>query len=309
METLRTVVPILLNIAGIILAIIGVLLVIQIVNRLRQRNYNKGEKDKHTPEAKSKIIWIILLLCNAAFWINFVILLFFVGAYELDRVSQDQKRYYDPMYMNSWYELKSYSFDPTTVLATIKQGEKDLFKADSDFFADDVYNPGSFAWQQQDFLMVSSVLYEFASNRSLKGWHVHGWSFQRYCGGNPIGFDSARISYLNPDKGEHPTIGEFTIIDINLLNKTVSWGENRHFESDYFFGWQSFDPAKIKITADDALRIADEHGGKEIQQAFQNKDCSIEVSLNPETNLWEVIYFGTNFKVIINANTSAYESK
>lgn len=314
METLRFIVPILFTIADIMLVMIGVVFPIYIFHKkFRQRNPDQGETGGHFSKAKKKIIIpVILLACYSILCYDFIVILLFIGNYAFDYVSQDQKRYPDPRYINSWYELKSYHFDPITIIPMLKRGENNLFQPGADFFADDVYNPGSFPWRQQDFLLVSNGFYEFATNHRLKDWQAHSWLFDRSCDGNSVGFDHARFSYLNPNKGENPTIGEFTLIDINLLNKTVSWGENRDFESDSFFGWQSVDPTQIKITADDALQIADEHGGKEIRQAFQNKECSIDVFLNTQTNRWEVEYFDTNFEVfevIVDPKYGSYEIK
>jgi hypothetical protein len=298
METLRIIVQIFLAITGIVLAIIGAVFTPNIVYKLRPLD----------PEERPKIAWVILLGCIIVEFMNLILLLVFTGGYILNRVSQDQKRYPDPIAI-SGYELKSYSFDPETILAGLKQGESNVFQplpVDAYFDDNDVYNPGLFSWQQQDFLMTSNALYQFASNNTLKGWRVHGWWFHRECAGNLIGFDSARIAYFNPDRGENPTMGEHTAIEVNLASKMITWGENQSFESDSLFGWQSFDPAQIKITAEDALRIADEHGGKEARRALENQ-CTIWVDLYTNKNLWEVTYIGSTFEVAVDPYSGHYE--
>jgi len=299
METLRIVVQIFLAITGVVFAIVVVVFIPNIVYKLRVLN----------PKEQSKITSEVLSSCIIVEILNIMTLLFFTGGYVLDRAGQDQKRYPDPIAI-LWYELKSYSFDPETILIELKQGESNVFKplpVDAFFDSEDVYNPGSFTWQQKDFLTISSALYQFASHNTLEGWRVHGWWFKTECASKSIGFDRARIAYFNPDKGESPTFGEHTVIDVDLLNKTVTWGENREFESDSLFGWQSFDPAQLKITADDALQIADEHGGKEIRQALQGQDCTISVYLYTDKNLWDVVYFGSVFEVTVDPYSGHYE--
>jgi hypothetical protein len=211
----------------------------------------------------------------------------------------DALRYRNPARLSDYDETYHYTFEPETILSAAGQGEKKLFQPIPDYLEDDVYPPGFFSWQQQDYLKVSNALYQFANKDTLTYWKLYLWSFDKNCGDNPVGFNSAHIAYFNSSTGEH------TEIAISPLSKEADWGKNDQFESPSFWGWKSIDLSQIKITADDALQIAETHGGEDARLAEQNQ-CYISVYLFANTNLWEVHYYGNSSENIFEMTIDPY---
>ena len=214
-------------------------------------------------------------------------------------VVQDQVRYSNPGYISSYNEAYHYTFEPETILAALERGETGLFQPIPNDIEDNVYPPGSFPWHQQDYLKVANAIH----NSRLDGWQIAIWYFRRNCADNPIGFDFAELLYFNPEKNQH------TEIKIFPLSKSAAWGKDEYFEPPPFFWRKSIDPRKIKITADDAIQIAEAHGGKDARLAFQNK-CIITIDLYANTNQWDVEYYRPDldtFEITVNPYSGEYE--
>ena len=250
--------------------------------------------DKKRPKARYFIAFFVLTsLCVLAF-INIDNFLALYRAIFFDAL-----RYRNPAMLGDYDEIYHYTFEPETIRASVEQGKKGLFQPIPDYVNDNIYPLGFFSWRQQDYLKIADALYQFAYSDTLKSWKLYRWHFEKNCGDNPVGFNSADIVYFNSSTGEH------TQIVIEPLAKEADWGKNDRFESPSFWGWKSINPTQIKITADDALQIAETHNGKEVRLAIQNR-CYISIYLFADTNLWEVNYYGDSFENVFEMTIDPY---
>jgi hypothetical protein len=89
----------------------------------------------------------------------------------------------------------------------------------------------------------------------------------------------------------------------------VSWGGNSNFSG--FDKWNSFDLRKFNITADDALQLVEENGGKEARSKNKN-DCRILVKTSAQNNgSWDVSYYigaSVIFEMLIDPYSGKYET-
>jgi hypothetical protein len=211
-----------------------------------------------------------------------------------------------PAGLGSYSEIGYYTFDSETIFTSLNQGEIDLFQTMSAPADDNLFPSGSFSWRQTDYLKIANALNQFVRKDTLDNWEVYSMFFYRDCGDNPIGFDRAHITYFKT-AGKQYTARE---MDIYPLAKEADWGGNTDFPRPFLFGWKRIDLEKLKITADDALQMAETNGGKDARLAAKN-ECRIYVSLAPNTHddSWDVDYIGAShiFQMIVDPYSGAYE--
>ena len=67
-------------------------------------------------------------------------------------------------------------------------------------------------------------------------------------------------------------------------------GENASFPGPKF-SWESMDPAKFIVTADDVLKVAEKYGGARARQAVSN-NCRISVgtTFSGFSQVWNIRY-------------------
>ena len=73
--------------------------------------------------------------------------------------------------------------------------------------------------------------------------------------------------------------------------------------------WYTVDLTSYKITADDALQVAEENGGKEARSRVKN-DCRILIRTPNHENddRWDVsYYFGVNFEMLVDPYSGQYQ--
>lgn len=195
---------------------------------------------------------------------------------------------------SSYQETGSYEIDPQTILASLERGETDVFKPISATpeANNAPYTPspvGVISWNQSDYLKVASALHQFVWKENLKGWHIYSLYFFRGCQDNPTGFESGEITYFKAIYG--PLSYTTRAINIYPIGSGVSWGGKANFPRP-LLGWKEIDLQRLKVAADDALKIAEENGGRDARLNFKN-DCTIDVFLNPNPDRdddWHIVY-------------------
>ena len=102
-----------------------------------------------------------------------------------------------PMGHGSYGDIRGYGFDPKTILAALDRNDGEIFQPLPDWgLQEAVFPPGSFAWQQQDYLQIAVALNRVASQDSLEDWSVYGIYAHTECANTPIGFDIFSITYF-----------------------------------------------------------------------------------------------------------------
>jgi hypothetical protein len=203
--------------------------------------------------------------------------------------------------------INYYTLNPATIRLNITGEKIDAFKklsVESDIV--DEGSLGSFFWSQQDYLQVAGAFHKFVWGESVDDWQINAMSFGRHCANKPIGFESGDVTYYKQlDRSS------YNVHQVYISPETgrIVSGENVFRRP--LFGWKGVYPSKIKVTADNALQLSEEMGGREFRSKLNNA-CSIAIVLrtNPEDNGWLVGYFSTdgtaNFTIYINPYTGSY---
>lgn len=218
-----------------------------------------------------------------------------------------EKDYRSPGRLGSYPEIGSYTYNSNTILESLDRGETGVF---TKYFGspDDIeiyYDPIS--WSQSDYLKVASTLSQKIWGESLSSgsWNVESVYFEQDCK-NPKGFNSFYIVYYQ-DLGVTDWKRKYTtrLIDIQPWRGLASWGGNAIFSSSLLSRWENIDLEDFGISADAALKSAEEHGGNETDKSH----CStISVSMYQHDNeKWDVNYFAAHFGMYIDANSGKYK--
>jgi hypothetical protein len=170
-----------------------------------------------------------------------------------------------PDLMGSYYRDSGYfKIDPKTILASLESGDTNVFipLLEDDALELDELTNLSIDWTQADFLKIASALGQvvWSDPMNLKDWNVYSISFDGSCS-DPIGFDFASITYFKTGKNSYMT----RLIEVEPFFGRVEWGGGRTHPQPILRKWKRVDLTGAKITADDALLIANEDVKKHFQ--------------------------------------------
>ncbi len=204
-----------------------------------------------------------------------------------------------------------YEINPETILMSLDRGETEIFHSvvGTPEFGSPIVS-GSFPWSQPEYVKIATAFSKIKWQEDLNDWYIFGMFFEKQCSDNPKGFDSGSIIYFKAYT--HNGTSDYfryqtATIAIYPLFKSVVFG------GDVFprplFGWQSLTISSFRITADDALKIAEEKGGEDARLKVNNV-CNITVINTPyprENNYWRVRYSPASFEIQIDPYTGKYK--
>ncbi len=195
---------------------------------------------------------------------------------------------YDPVTIFDFSYTGSYKIDPNTILKSIDSEQSLVFLPETTVISD-LNTNNELAWTQLEYYKIAAVLFEFVWKEPLnKNWSIHRMSFDTNCKENPVGFERATFVFNQLlFQGENFRYNA-RAVEIAPLDGEVLWGGGNTYPRP-IFGESQFDLDNLKITADDALSIAEKNGGMALHQSVQNR-CTLSLFLEEES--WEVVYFG-----------------
>jgi hypothetical protein len=210
-----------------------------------------------------------------------------------------------PSSLGTFRATGSFKINPATILAALDNGGSSVFVTQP--LPDEPrVSEGHFLWNQSDYLKIATNAFQFQWKEIPTGWDVFGMIFDSNCQDNPSGFYDATIIYFK-SVWVRQTL-EYTArqIEIHPLWSEVDWGGETNFPHP-ILGWGSIDLNHLNISADDALKIAEENGGKVARMAIQN-NCQILLVLHGDSSIWNVYYERNTdgldtFKISINPYT------
>lgn len=203
-----------------------------------------------------------------------------------------------------------YQMDSQTILASLDGGETNVFtpvaaNSQAPIFEEPI------SWQQSDFLKVARGLNQFIWKEPLSGWKLYSMNFSAACQDDPIGFSEGDFYYFKTVFRDNGKI-RYSTQDYSISPQTgaVSWAGGANFPHPPL-GWASIRLSQIKVTAEDALRIAEENGGRETRLLAQNK-CRMHMGLLSGDAVWQVFIYqddtgSTLFRMKIDTRTGRIE--
>jgi hypothetical protein len=210
-----------------------------------------------------------------------------------------------PRDFSEWTE---YEIDPETILEKLRRGDKDLFTqvlATPENYEKSYLGP--FPWKQSDYLKIASALHQYTGNDAFTDWHVYSMLFSGDCQYDPVGFDLFNIVYIKDVEAKKYNARE---IDIYPLYKGVRVSEEADLQRP-MFGLNGIKLDKIKVTADNALQIAEENGGRNARLTIKNQ-CRISILSSGQD--WHVRYSSQDpsfissiFEMNIDSSTGKYK--
>lgn len=219
-----------------------------------------------------------------------------------------------PAYFSAYPDSGYYEINPETILASLDQGETDIFVP---FFGnpdrDEPYYD-SIAWTQSDYLKIANALSLEIWNEPLDlgVWRVIDMDLMQDCGNNPHGFHTFTITYYK-DLGTANRERHYTtrLIEVYSWKGLVRWGSGAIFSTPLLLGWDGFNPNTFKITGDAALQVAEKNGGLNARLKANNS-CMTIISVNqlspiPHAKDWLVSYERADFYMHIDPYTGNFK--
>jgi hypothetical protein len=180
----------------------------------------------------------------------------------------------------------SYKIDPNSILTALSHGETKVFMPE--LATPEVYRSGVYSWHQADYFKIAAALSEYVWKESLNDWSLYRIIFGTDCQDNINGLAFGEFIYYKTvwNNGRFEYLSHEMSID--PLNDEVSWKGGTYFLRPPL-GWKSIDLEKLKVRADDALLLAEAHGGQQARLKVKNQ-CYYRMLFSPNTyyNGWDI---------------------
>ena len=240
--------------------------------------------------------------------------LVFIIIFAYDSYIDDQKYRHNPVNMSSYEISDYYKIDPESILDALNRGETNvLLPLQGDPFTTEELPDINISWTQADYLQIANALSQFVWGEPLdfKDWKIYDLHFRISC--QSTGFDYGEITYFKPYEVNWQRGYTTRYIEIDPYSGIVRWGDKESYPQPILFNkWNDFDLSASRITADDAVRIADENGGKEMRLREENKcyiTMSVPASHTNNNDRWSVDFISNHlfFEIYIDPYTGEYE--
>ena len=201
-----------------------------------------------------------------------------------------------PVGIGDFRDRNSYRIDPNTIIGALDSGATDIFTP-IDSSRPDGVSDEPVSWQQDDFIKVARALNQTVWSEPLSGWKLYSMHFSTACQDDPRGFTEGDFYYFRTTFRDNGKI-RFTTQDffISLPYEQATWAGGANFAHP-LFGWENIRLGRIQITAEDALTIAEENGGRESRLLVDN-NCSIHMALAGD-NVWQVYMYHDDTRALI----------
>jgi hypothetical protein len=223
--------------------------------------------------------------------------------------------YGNPLRFGSYSNSGYYEIDPETILNALNRGATDVFKLSSEEIWDQERPEyESIRWSQSDYLKIADALSQEVLHEplDLNKWQRLYLSLDQDCVDNPRGFYDFDIVYFQ-NAGLRSWSRQYHVRLIQVISwqGIIRWGDTIYSDA-VLPGWGNVKLNSFKLTADDALRMAERNGGSNVRQEANNA-CMISVWFNNYSpvsgytnNDWLLEYRKTDFYMRINPFSGAF---
>ena len=234
--------------------------------------------------------------------------------------------YQGPFFRESWVRERPYglydmnkmgtfSMDPKTILSSLERGDSDVFVAgktgtDMDEVGGYHYGPilytDTISWTQADHWTVAIALNEFVWKDTLNQWNLFYMKFSAPCEQDIDGLKGSEFRFFRAKWNMGKLSYLWRGISLTPEYRDGIWAEDENHNPP-LTGWKKIDLERLTITAENALKLAEESGGREYRSEVQNQ-CIIFVSMMPNNwNGWWIHYWAgaSWFDVYVDPMTGA----
>lgn len=166
-----------------------------------------------------------------------------------------------------YFPTRYFLFEPETILESITQNDANLFTP-VDIMPPDNTQPITVNWKQSDYIKILATLFTSVLRDNINDWQLYSISFSQRCIQYDQGFQGGNFTFFKNAKESKYEVRIVRTINITAWNKTISIS-NKEYRPK-LVNWSSLDLATNKITADDALKIANQAGGMDARLAVEN---------------------------------------
>ncbi len=197
-------------------------------------------------------------------------------------------------------------FNADTLLASLDRGTADVFvnapAADKEFSY--ILNSDPPPWHQAEYVRIATAAFQYIWGETPREWNLYRMTFDTRCASVGSGFAVADFVFFRP-VWIHGTL-HYTGRQIWMLplDNVITWGGGANYPHPVL-GWKSIDLEHLKISADEALRIAELNGGQTGRLGAGN-GCLIHLTLLPDAygGEWSVMYTSTANKTLLDLNVN-----
>ena len=188
--------------------------------------------------------------------------------------------------VTEYQEEKYYLLNPERVLDDLDNGTPITLSPISESLKIPPVPNKSYSWRQFDFLKLAVYIDDYAwKDNRYNNWMVSNILFRGDCATANLGFDTFSIRYSHLSKSNDIVS---RLVGVFLTINRVETGQDV-LPSIPFWDFGLFPIDSVEITADTALRIADENGGRKARE-FAKNECYANVDFFSKKGGWRVEY-------------------
>ncbi len=190
-------------------------------------------------------------------------------------------------------EIEFYAIDPNTLVNDLAQGSKDVFIAqdESPYEASPTLDE-PVQWSPADYFQIAQTLHTLVWGESLDEWKLSAIGYGMDCEYLTNGPQDAFFTYFKLEQFDGYASRLVSILTIEPRRNTVAALKEVYYPHQA--NQQVIDLAQLKISAADALQIAERNGGYETRMAVENM-CGIYIILNTgsfdDMSGWKIEYY------------------
>lgn len=226
---------------------------------------------------------------------------------------QTQDAYLNKEYHKRPFDFKSYGrdgyykIDPQTILTSLENEDMNVFEPlVTDPNKIEKLTDISVAWTQADYLRIFSAFSKLVWDDSMdpKVWGIYYVNFVGRCFDEACNLHNALIVYFKISANSYTT----RIMEVQPSFGLVRWGDETNYP--LVRRWESVQLTEARITAEDALKIAEKNGGREIRLKAPNKYTVTVDSWGSDNKIWQVQYLFDDppfYQFLIDFDTGRYK--
>ncbi len=208
------------------------------------------------------------------------------------------------------------AINPQSILQLVHQDPNIAFTpiSDSDYpaYSESFSKIEPVLWKQADYLRIATAFFQINWGDMLSDWAVSDYSYQLGCREIDVAPYPQSVQFVFHQVLKHDNTLDSRVeryIFITPNEGLLEWRESEY--SPDFSSHLYFDLSQVKISAEEALQIAENNGGKDYRGTLDNQ-CDISVFLKYSDSLFSnsydwLVYYSHDFSVKVDKQTGVYK--